>query len=87
MVTIIATSSGSAASYVRSNITNVKAAFYLEIFTVVGAIVGSSITALIAPRFLYFFFAAFLILSLLGLSGRLREEFPSNVKPGRVAKF
>ena len=87
MVTIIATSSGSAASYVRQNIANMKAAFYLEVFTVIGAIVGSSVTALIAPRFLYFFFAAFLILSLLGLSGRLGEEFPKNVKPGKVARY
>ena len=36
MVTIIATSSGSAASYVRDRITNVRAAFYLEMFTIVG---------------------------------------------------
>jgi len=87
MVTIIATSSGSAASYVKQNLTNIKAAFYLEAFTITGAIIGSSITALIAPRLLYFFFAAFLLISLYGLSGRLREDFPKPVKQGPVAKW
>ncbi len=59
MVTIIATSSGSAASYVKERITNVKAAFYLEMFTIVGAIVGATITAFIQPRLLYFFLRHF----------------------------
>jgi len=87
MVTIIATSSGSAASYVRERITNVKAAFYLEMFTIVGAIIGATITSLIQPRLLYFFFAAFLLTSLLGLSGHLNEEFPSRVKQDRFSKW
>jgi len=65
MVTIIATSSGSASSYVREGIANVKVAFYLEMFTTVGAIVGAKITTVIAPIYLYFFFAAFLATSFL----------------------
>ncbi len=34
MVTIIATSSGSASSYVKERITNVRAGMYLEMFTI-----------------------------------------------------
>ena len=49
MVSIIATSSGSAASYVRDRITNIKIAMYLEMFTITGAIAGATITAVIAP--------------------------------------
>ena len=60
MVAIIATSSGSAFSYVKEGIANVKVAMYLEMFTTVGAIVGATITTIIAPVYLYFFFAAFL---------------------------
>ena len=60
MVTIIATSSGSAASYVRQHLTNVRIAMFLEIFTISGAIVGATITTFIKPIFLYFFFALFL---------------------------
>ncbi|MGA2784577.1 MAG: sulfite exporter TauE/SafE family protein [Candidatus Bathyarchaeia archaeon] len=87
MITIIATSSGSAASYVRERITNVRAAFYLEIFTITGAIIGATITAFIAPRYLYFFFAAFLLSSFFGLSGHLKEDFPKEVKQDRLSKW
>jgi uncharacterized membrane protein YfcA len=87
MVTFIATSSGSAASYVKERITNVKAGFYLEMFTILGAIIGATITSFIAPRFLYFFFAAFLVTSLLGLSGHLREEFPKRIKQDKFSNW
>lgn len=63
MVSVVATSSGSASAYVRERITNVKIAMYLEMFTSVGAIIGATITTLIAPVYLYFFFAAFLMTS------------------------
>src|SRR4030042_4547711 len=54
MVTIIATSSGSASSYVREGIANVKVAMYLEMFTMIGAIAGATVTTVIAPVYLYF---------------------------------
>jgi uncharacterized membrane protein YfcA len=54
MITIIATSSGSASSYVREKITNVKVAMYLEMFTIIGAIMGATVTTIIAPVYLYF---------------------------------
>ena len=67
MAAIIATSSGSAASFVRERIANVRIAMFLEMFTCVGAIVGASITVVIAPVFLYFLFAGFLLTSFLNL--------------------
>jgi len=77
MVSIIATSSGSASSYVRQRITNIKVAMYLEMFTITGAIIGATITTRINPVYLYFFFAAFLMLSFL----RLREPKGSLTVP------
>jgi len=65
MVVIIATSSGSAASYVKQRIANIKVAMFLEMFTIIGAIAGATITTIINPVFLYFFFAAFLMTSFL----------------------
>ena len=44
MVAIIATSSGSASAFVRERITNIRLAMFLEMFTIVGAIVGATIT-------------------------------------------
>ena len=44
MVSVIATSSGSAAAYVRDHITNLKVGMFLEMFTILGALLGASIT-------------------------------------------
>jgi uncharacterized membrane protein YfcA len=63
MAAIIATSSGAASSFVRDRLSNIKIAMFLEMFTSSGAIIGATITVIIAPVFLYFFFAAFLLLS------------------------
>jgi len=70
LVSVIATSSGSASAYVKDKLANVKIAMYLEMFTSVGAIIGATITTLIAPVYLYFFFAVFLMTSFLKLRHR-----------------
>ncbi|MEM4281664.1 MAG: sulfite exporter TauE/SafE family protein [Candidatus Caldarchaeum sp.] len=86
IVSIIATSSGSSAAYIRRGLADVKAAMFLEIFTIVGAIIGATITLYIIPRLLYFFFAAFLLTSFLGLR-RLSQELPQNVVQDKVARW
>ena len=63
MIAIIGSSSGSALSYVRNQMVNVRIAMFLEIFTVIGGIAGASLTLIINPVYLYFFFAAFLATS------------------------
>ena len=75
MVAIIATSSGSAASFVRNRITNLRLAMYLEMFTIIGAIIGATITIIIAPVFLYFLFAVFLCTSFINIRTSLKEEY------------
>src|SRR5439155_425113 len=44
IVSVIATSSGSASAYVRDHITNLKVGMFLEMFTMLGALAGASIT-------------------------------------------
>ncbi len=86
MVAIIATSSGSAASFVKERITNIKLAMYLEMFTIIGATAGATITLIIAPVFLYFLFAAFLLTSFF----KIRSSFkPYSLpeKQDRVSKW
>ncbi len=84
MVVIIATSSGSAASYVKQRIANIKIAMFLEMFTVIGAIAGATITTIINPVFLYFFFAAFLMTSFL----RFRKRRLAVLQPqDRVSRW
>jgi uncharacterized membrane protein YfcA len=87
MVAIIATSSASAASYVRHRLSNVRAAFYLEMFTITGAIVGATITTLIEPKLLYFFFAAFLTTSFFGIHRHSGDSQDANVVQDRAARW
>ena len=87
MVTIIATSSGSASSYVREGIANVRVAMYLEMFTMIGAIAGARITTLIPSVYLYFFFAAFLGTSFLKWGQPLDDDGTSHRSQDRVSRW
>ncbi len=87
MVAIIATSSGSASSFVRDRISNVRLAMYLEMFTIIGAIAGATITVIIAPIFLYFLFAAFLLTSFVNIKGALKEDYTPPAKQDRLSKW
>jgi hypothetical protein len=77
MVSIIATSGGAASAYIRDRITNIKIAMFLEVFTITGAIIGATITTFIAPVFLYFFFAAFLLTSFSRASQFAQDYVPA----------
>ncbi len=87
MASIIATSSGSASSYVREKIVNVRAAMFLEMFTTVGAIAGATITTLISPTLLYFFFAAFLATSFLKSKKTFSKSIPSPEWSDRLSRW
>ena len=86
MVAIIATSSGSASSFVKERITNIKLAMYLEMFTIIGAIVGATITVIIAPVFLYFLFAGFLLTSFINFRSSFKETYVSPEKQDKLSK-
>jgi uncharacterized membrane protein YfcA len=86
MVAIIATSSGSASSYVRNGFSNIRVAFFLELFTSVGAIAGAVVTAYVAPTFLYFFFAVFLASSFYALRGSLGNSHPREVQQDELSR-
>lgn len=85
MVVIIATSSGSASSYVRQRIANIKVAMFLEMFTISGAILGATITTFIEPVYLYFFFAAFLMTSFLKL--RTKESSYDTIERDKFSSW
>ena len=67
ILSVIATSSGSASAYVRDHITNLKVGMFLEMFTIVGALVGARITLAASPRPLYITFGAVLLGSWIAL--------------------
>jgi len=61
ILSIIATSSGSASAYVRDHITNLKVGMFLEMFTIVGALAGARITLTSSPRPLFIAFGVVLL--------------------------
>lgn len=63
IVSVIATSSGSAAAYVRDRLTNLKVGMFLETFTMGGALVGATIAVASPPRVLFVVFGIVLLLS------------------------
>jgi uncharacterized membrane protein YfcA len=67
ILSVIATSSGSASAYVRDHITNLKVGMFLEMFTIVGALTGAAITLAISQRPLYIAFGCVLLGSWLAL--------------------
>lgn len=73
IVSVIATSSGSASAYVRDRITNLKVGMFLEMFTIVGALAGAAITLVSGKRFLFILFGIVLLSSWIALF-RQRNE-------------
>lgn len=67
ILSVIATSSGSASAYTRDHITNLKVGMFLEMFTIVGALAGASITLVSSPRPLYIAFGLVLLGSWIAL--------------------
>ena len=63
LISIIATSSGAAASFLKDHLTNLRVAVFLEIGTVTGAISGFFLATYLTPKYLYFMFAFFLLFS------------------------
>jgi uncharacterized protein len=56
IVSVIATSSGAAAAYVRERMTNLRVAMVLELATSAGALTGAYLAGLLAVRWLYVIF-------------------------------
>ncbi|HUI30763.1 MAG TPA: sulfite exporter TauE/SafE family protein [Candidatus Acidoferrales bacterium] len=67
IVSVIATSSGSASAYVRDRITNLKVGMFLEMFTIVGALAGAAITLISSRGPLFIIFGLVLLGSWLTL--------------------
>jgi uncharacterized membrane protein YfcA len=65
LVSVIATSSGSAAAYVREGITNIRLGMFLEIATTIGALAGALLAIYIPIQYIAVLFGFILIFSAL----------------------
>ncbi len=60
IISVIATSSGAAAAYVRDRLANLRVAMFLELGTTTGAITGAYLAGIVHPRFLFVLFGLIL---------------------------
>ncbi|MCC6483257.1 MAG: sulfite exporter TauE/SafE family protein [Armatimonadetes bacterium] len=84
LVSVIATSSGAAAAYVREGFTNIRIGMLLEIATTFGAIAGALVAALVTPSVVAIIFGGVLIYSAYA-SSRPRPADAQSAKPDRLA--
>ena len=85
IVSVIATSSGAAAAYVRDHLTNVRVGMTLELATSIGAVTGAFVAAYLNARVLFFLFGIILIFSILPMVKKLGENIPKGVVNDRIS--
>lgn len=86
IVSVIATSSGAAAAYVKERITNIRIGMFLEVATTMGAVSGAIVAALVQPSVLFVVFGLVLIFSVIPLARKIGEDFPSSMDGDRFAR-
>jgi uncharacterized membrane protein YfcA len=84
VVSVIATSSGAAAAYVREHLANMRVAMFLELGTTTGALTGAFLAGIIGGRFLYILFSLVLGYSAVAMF-RKRHGEQQAVPPDAVA--
>ena len=85
IVSVIATSSGAAAAYVRDRMTDMRVGMFLELATTTGAVIGALLAAIVAQSFLYILLGVVLLGSALMQVLRLGEEMPPELEPSGLA--
>lgn len=73
LISIVATSSGAAAGYLKDSLTNLRLAVLLEVGTVLGAVVGFLLASVVQQKHLFLLFGSFLMFSAFMMLRR-REE-------------
>jgi uncharacterized membrane protein YfcA len=84
IVSVIATSSGAAAAYVREHLANMRVAMFLEMGTTTGALTGAFLAGIIGGRWLFIIFSLVLGYSAFAMF-RKRHGEQSHVPPDWVA--
>ena len=87
IISIIATSSGAAAAYVRDHITNLRVGMSMEVATTLGAIGGALLAAVTPTAVLYIIFGLALAVSVVPLIRKFSEELPQGVTNDRWANW
>jgi uncharacterized protein len=81
LLSIIATSSGAAASFLKDHLTNIRLAVFLELGTVTGAMTGFLIASFVEPKFLYLLFGGFLFFSAVMMLKKKNDQHSAKNHP------
>jgi uncharacterized protein len=86
IVSVIATSSGAAAAYVRDHLSNIRVGMFLELATTTGALTGAYLAGIVAGRWLYLIFALVLGYSALAMFRKRHDESGTGFEPDNLSK-
>ena len=86
LISVIATSSGAAAAYVREGYSNLRVGMFLEIATTLGALGGAFLATVVPTGAIAVVFGVVLLISAY-LSSRNRPEQLPNGRPDRIATW
>lgn len=86
IVSVIATSSGSAAAYVKEGITNIRIGMFLEMATTVSAIIGAVVTVYLDPGYIAVIFGLILLFSAVMMVVK-KVDRSNNDTSGKIAVF
>ncbi|MCS7173229.1 MAG: sulfite exporter TauE/SafE family protein [Armatimonadetes bacterium] len=87
IVSVIATSSGAAAAYLRDRLTNLRVGVLLELATTLGAVSGALLAPWVREEVLFVLFGFLLLLSLVPTAAKLGEEVPRDVRNDALAEW
>jgi len=85
LVSVIATSSGAAAMYLRSGLSNIRIGLFLAMATVTGAFIGAALSGVVPARALELILGLALTYSVVVTFRQLNVELPEGVPHDRVA--
>jgi uncharacterized membrane protein YfcA len=86
IVSVVATSSASAATYVHDHLTNLRLGMFLELGTVAGAITGAYVAGFVPTSILFLLFGLLLAYATIAIIVGRKVDFPSRVVPDRVSQ-
>jgi uncharacterized membrane protein YfcA len=87
IVSVVATSSASAATYVQDHLTNLRLGMFLEIGTVAGAITGAFVAVFLPASALFILFGVILLYATIVMIRARGIDFPANVRPDKTSRI
>lgn len=79
IISVIATSSGAAITYLKDHLTNVRIGMFLEIGTTLGAITGAFLSGVVDTRYLYLVFGLLMLYSAVMMLRKAGSDLPRDV--------